>query len=114
MQSDRDLSFKFLNINDSNAFETAPKGRPNQYAFRMSGNAVNTVMSSPVLLNTLATGIINNYNSASSVNFDMWQSGLTQVYGLIQNGELKPFKCPKNYLYGGGYKNLVLGEHCPV
>ena len=84
---------------DRNASGTPPEGRPHQHAFGMSGSAVETVLSSPVLLDTLTTQIINNCNSVSSVSFGLWQSGFVVVYGLMPNGEVEFFKCPEDFEY---------------
>ena len=91
-----------------------PEGRPHQYAFGMGGSAVEAVMYSPVFSNTLATQIIDNCSSISSVSFGLWQSALVSVYGLMPNGEVEPFKCPEDHFHGGGYRDLVWGEYCSV
>ena len=113
LQSDRQLSIEFSDMNDRNASGTPPEGRPHQYAFGMGGSAVEAVMYSPVLLNTLATQIIDNCNSISSVSFGLWQSGLVSVYGLLPNGEVEPFKCPEDYEFNPDTdRDLVWGEYC--
>ena len=113
LKSDRDLTIEFSQINDRNAYGTPPEGRPHQYAFGMSGSAVEGVMSSPVLLNTLTTQIIDNCDSISSVSFGLWQSGLVSVYGLLPSGEVEPFKCPEDYEFNPDTdRDLVWGEYC--
>ena len=113
LKSDRNLTIESSQINDRNAFGTPPEGRPHQYAFGMGGSAVEGVMSSPVFLNSLATQVINNCNSISSVSFGLWQSGLVSVYGLLPSGEVEPFKCPEDYEFNPDTdRDLVWGEYC--
>lgn len=106
------VTLEFSDFNDRNAPGIPPEGRPNQYAFGMSGNGVMTVLGSPVLLDTHATQIVNNCSSVSSVSFGQWQSGLVGVFGLMPNGEVELFKCPEDHFHGGGYRDLVWGEFC--
>ena len=110
--TDRQLTLEMSEINDRNAPGKPPEGRPHQYAFGMSGSAVETILSSPVLLDTLATQIIDNCDSISSVSFGLWQSGLVGVFGLMPNGEVELFRCPEDHFHGGGYRDLVWGESC--
>ena len=113
LKSDRDLIIEQSEINNRNAPGTPPEGRPNQYAFGMSGSAAEGVMSSPVLLNTLATQVIDNCSSISSVSFGLWQSGWVSVFGLLANGEVEPFKCPEDYEFNPlTDRSLVWGELC--
>lgn len=65
----------------------------------MNRSAVEGVLRSPVLLDTLATQIIDNCDSISSVSFGLWQSGFVGVIGLLPNGEVDFFQCPEDYDY---------------
>ena len=112
--TDRQLTLEMSEINVRNASGTPPEGRPRQYAFGMSGSAVEAVMSSGVLLDNLATQIIDNCNSISSVRFAQWGSGWFWVFGLMPNGEVEFFECPEDHFHGGGYRDLVWGESCPT
>ena len=114
LTTDRQLMLEQFEINDRNAPGTSPEGRPHQYAFGISGSATETVMSSNVLMSTLATQIIDNCNSISSVSFGEWGTGLFWVYGLVPNGEVEFFKCREDHFHGGGYRDLVWGKSCPV
>ena len=113
LQSDRNITLEQSEINNRNAPGTPPEGRPNQYAFGMGGSAVEGVMSSPVFLNSLATQVIDNCSSISSVSFGLWQSGFVSVYGLLPSGEVEPFKCPEDYEFNPDTdRDLVWGEYC--
>ena len=83
LKNDRDLTIEFSPINDRNASGTPPEGRPHQYAFVMRGSAVEGVMNSLVLLDTLATRTIDNCNSISSVSFGQSGTGWFGVFGLM-------------------------------
>ena len=112
--TDRQLKIEMSEISDRNISGIPPKGRPHQYAFGISGKAVEAVMNSPVLLDNLATQIIDNCSSVSSISFGQWRTGWFWVFGLMPNGEVEMFSCPEDHFHGGGYRDLVWGESCPV
>ena len=114
LQNERALTIELSKINENKISGTSPESRPHQYAFGMSRGAVENVMYSPVLLDTLATKIISSCNSISSVSFALWGTGWFWVFGLMPNGEVEFFKCPEDHFHGGGYRDLVWGESCPV
>ena len=116
LQTTHQTTIELSEMNDNNASIAPFEDRPNQYAFGLRGN----VLQSPAILNTLATQIINNCDSVSSVSFGAWQSDWIQVYGLMPNGEVKMFECPRPP--GSSppspedeqYRELVWGEHCSL
>jgi hypothetical protein len=70
----RQLTLELSEIDNGNVSDT-PEGRPNQYAFGLKGEGTRSVFNSPVLMNTIATRIIDNCNSISSVSFGEWGTG---------------------------------------
>lgn len=114
LQNERALTIELSEISDRYISGTPPEGRPHQYVFGMGGGAVETVMNSPVLLNSLASRIISNCNSISSVSFAQYRSGWFWVFGLMPSGKVEFFRCPEDHFHGGGYRDLVWGESCPV
>lgn len=110
----RQLTLELSEIDNGNVSGTPPEGRPNQHAFGLKGEKASSVLSSPVLMNTIATRIIDNCNSISSVSFGVWQTGWLVVYGLIENEGVKIFKCPEDYNYDPETdRDLIWGEFCP-
>ena len=115
LKSDRNLTIEKSEIGKPGVSGTPPEARSNGVEFRMSGEAVESIMSSPVLLNTFATQIINSCDSVSAVSFGLSRSGYTQVHGLMPDGEVKLFKCPEDfddYNVGEYPRSLTWGEFC--
>ena len=116
LQTVHQTTIELSQMNDNNASITPFEDRPNQYKFGLRGS----VLQSPETLNTLATQIINNCNSVSSVSFGAWQSDMIQIYGLMPDGKVKVFECPRPL--GSSppspedeqYTELVWGEHCSL
>ncbi|WP_019504869.1 hypothetical protein [Pleurocapsa sp. PCC 7319] len=96
----------------NHSYPDGPEGRPNQYRLGIRGNAANSVMESDVLLNSLATQIINNCNSISLVSFGVYQTDYILDYGLISKGKVEKFQCPEDF-DGLPYKrDFQWGESC--
>ena len=110
--SGRQVTIELSEINNHGYFNY-PQNRPNGYSFGMTGNATNSIMNSPVFSKSLATQIINNCNSISSVSFGLWQSGWVEVYGLMPNREIKMFECPEDFDVPY-YRDFEWGEHCSM
>ena len=115
LQTVHQTTIELSQMNDNNVSSTPFEDRPNEYEFGLRGD----VLRSPETLNTLATQIINNCDSVSSVSFGAWQTDWIQIYGLMPNGKVSMFECP---LPPGSsppgpeddrYK-LVWGEHCSL
>ena len=116
LQTVHQTKIELSQMNDNNASITPFEDRPNQYEFGLRGD----VLQSPETLNSLATQIIDNCDSVSSVSFGAWQSDMIQIYGLIPDGKVSMFECP---LPPGSsppspedeqYTELVWGEHCSL
>ncbi|MDJ0724203.1 MAG: hypothetical protein QNJ38_03740 [Prochloraceae cyanobacterium] len=90
-----------------------PKGRPNNYKLVISGDEANAVMNNDILLNSLATQIINNCDSISLVRFNLYFTGYILEYGLMPDGTVKKFQCPAGFKIGEPYpRPLEWGEQC--
>ncbi len=70
-----------------------PKGRPMSYTFGFKGLGAKTIMNSSRLQESVANQIITGCTSLSVVTFGYWNSGWFQTYGLMPNGNIKPFEC---------------------
>lgn len=112
LQAGRQLTIELSEIRNV-TYSDYPEGRANQYTLAMDGNAVESVLNSSVLMNTLATGIIDRCNSVSLVSFGLYGSGYIVKYGLMNNGEVKIFQCPEDY-DPPYYRDLVWGESCSI
>lgn len=116
LQTVHQTKIELSEMNDNNASNTPFENRPNQYVFGLTGK----VLQSPETLNSLATQIINNCNSVSSVSFGAWQSDWIQIFGLMSNDKVEMFSCPRPP--GSSppspedeqYRELVWGEHCSL
>lgn len=97
LKTGRQLTIEMSEMSDANASITPFKDRPNKYILGIGGNAAPSVMGSPVFSKSLATQIINNCDSVSSVSFGLWQSGWVNEYGLMSDGKIKIFECPKGF-----------------
>lgn len=113
LQTDRQLTIELSEMSDSNASIAPFEDRPHKYIFGIGGNAASSVMSSPVFSKSLATQIINNCDSVSSVSFGLWQTGWHEIYGLMPNGEIKIFECPEDFDVPY-YKDFEWGESCSL
>jgi hypothetical protein len=112
LQGGRQVTIELSEINKIIGYSDYPKGRPNEYNLSMSGNSVESILSSPVLMNTLATRIIDRCNSVSFVVFSLYQSGYVVSYGLINN-KVEIFNCPEGY-DPPYYRDLIWGESCAI
>ncbi len=113
LKTNHQLKINISLINKHKYYPEHPQGRPNIYGFSMSGDAARSVMSSPVLINSLAKQIINNCNSISVVSFNIYQTDITQYYGLVSDNKVDSFKCPKDYDDYPIYpRELSWGEFC--
>lgn len=70
-----------------------PQGRPMSYTFGFKGPGAKTIMNSIRLQESVANQIITGCTSLSAVTFGYWNSGWFQTYGLMPNGNIKPFEC---------------------
>ncbi len=91
-----------------------PEGRLYRHDFGMKGEAVASVMNSPVLMNSLAERIINNCDSISIVSFGKYMTDWTTVYGLMPSGKVEMFECPADYPGMGdpNWRGFIWGESC--
>ena len=113
LKTNHQLKINISLINKHKYYPEHPQGRPNIYGFSMSGDAARSVMSSPVLMNSLAKQIINNCNSIGAVSFNLYGTGATQLHGLMPNKKVQFFKCPADYDDYLAYpRKLIWGEFC--
>jgi len=80
-------------VSGDELFGKPPAERPERHSFGMSGDAVSSVMGSPVFLNSLATEIINDCDTVSAVSFNLWQSDYIEVFGLKDGQNVERFTC---------------------
>ena len=113
LKTGRQLKINISVIDKLKYYPDHPQGRPNLYGFSMSGDAARSVMSSPVLMNSLAQQIINNCNSIGAVSFNLYATGATQLHSLMPNKKVEFFKCPADYDDYVAYpRKLTWGEFC--
>lgn len=122
LETDNPLEVKFRQMEKLEYYPDHPEGRPNGYGIGMSGNGAFSVMSSPVLLSSLSTKIVDSCNSISMVEFGVYQTGNVRTFGLMSNGEVEEFQCPPDYddypiMGSGGQlqfypRDLAWGESC--
>ena len=91
-----------------------PEDRSYRHDFGMEGEAVASVMNSPVLMNSLAERIIHNCDSIGMVSFGKYMTDWTTVYGLMPSGKVERFECPADYPGMGdpNWRGLIWGESC--
>ena len=73
------------------------QGRPHKQEFYIQGASVNSVMSSPVLLNTIATPIINTCDSIGLVVFGVYQTDWSKNFALMPNGKVELIECSAEF-----------------
>jgi hypothetical protein len=69
-----------------------PRNRPVMLQLRIGGSAGSSIMSSPQFMRSISTGIINSCSDVSAVQFNLNQTGWTDVFGLIGE-KVENFKC---------------------
>jgi hypothetical protein len=94
------------------SYSDRPENRPNGYLFAMEGAAVESVLSSPVFLNTLAEQVINSCNSVSLVTFGLNYSDYVVSLGLMPNGKVELFQCPADFEGHPYWRDFKWGESC--
>ncbi|NET62721.1 MAG: hypothetical protein F6K47_43525 [Symploca sp. SIO2E6] len=77
----------------SKAYSDYPKERPDRYSIDMRGNQVVNLLNSPQLMTTLATQIIDNCKTVSSVSFGLANTDYGVLLGLMPNGTVQKFEC---------------------
>lgn len=113
LKTNRQLKINASVIEKLKYYPDHPRSRPNQYGFGISGEAARSVMSSPVLINSLAKQIINNCDSIGAVSFNLYRTGATQLHGLMPNEKVKFFKCPADFDDYDVYPRMLKwGEFC--
>lgn len=70
-----------------------PVAFTHSFLFLLSGGGGENLLNSPVLMNNLASSILNNCVHIGEVMFGLNQSDWSKVYGKRESGEVFPFKC---------------------
>lgn len=92
-----------------------PEKRIWSYTFVFEGKvgSIDSVFSSPVLMNAISTHVIQNCSSVSLVLFNRYASGRYVAYGLMPSKGVKQFDCVPNGCYGPyAPKFLQWGMNC--
>ena len=114
LETGRQLQIEVSGI-EKHYYPDHPEGRPNEYGLGVSGDAARSVMSSPMLMSSLAELVINSCNSISLISFNLYQTGAAQVFGLMPNKKVEVLQCPADYddYFPNPYpRELTWGEFC--
>jgi hypothetical protein len=84
----------FVNSSD---YPDRAAGRSQRYQFLITGSGVYDLFNSPKFMTDIATPIIQNCPTVSSVDFGRYRSGAAAIIGLFPNGEIKFFKCAEDF-----------------
>lgn len=88
------------------------QGHPHKQEFHIQGASVNSVMNSPVLLNTIATPIIKTCDSINLVVFEVHQTDWSRNFALMPNGKVELTKCPVDFEVYPYQRSFGLGQSC--
>jgi hypothetical protein len=81
----------------SQAYLDYPDGRSQEYGFWLEGAGVQSILTSPKLMTSLASSVIQNCSAVGLVTFALHKSGYYIAIGLFPSGQIKPFACAEDF-----------------